>query len=99
MKRDRNLHRQARRIWLEQGRRCACCDKLAAPDRLELDHIVPVSKGGTDERSNLRVLDRDCHYERHRFDQTEPRLRESKKAWWKWLRRTERELHIRRIST
>lgn len=33
-----------------QGNRCEC------RTRLELDHIVPRAKGGTDEASNLRVL-------------------------------------------
>lgn len=31
---------------------------------LEVDHIVPISKGGTHELANLRVLCRYCHKKR-----------------------------------
>ena len=96
--RDRHLYRKARRIWIEQGRRCACCDRLIGPDRLEVDHVIPLRDGGDDSRENLRVLSKACHYERHRFDNVDPAIRESKRVWWNWLKRTERELAIRRIS-
>ncbi len=37
--------------------RCVLCgDDSEAGAQLEVDHIVPVSKGGTDDRSNLRAL-------------------------------------------
>jgi diadenosine tetraphosphate (Ap4A) HIT family hydrolase/5-methylcytosine-specific restriction endonuclease McrA len=38
---------------------CALCGAKPSPDiMLDIDHILPVSKGGTDEPSNLQVL---CH--------------------------------------
>lgn len=95
--RNRHLYRTARRIWKEQGRRCACCDLLVGPDRLEVDHVIPLRDGGDDSRENLRVLAREYHFERHRFDQVDPQIREGKQAWWNWLKRTERELAIRRV--
>jgi len=38
--------------------RCEQCGKRA---RLQCDHIIPVSKGGTHHRSNLRALCKPCH--------------------------------------
>jgi len=32
---------------------------------LEVDHIIPISKGGTDHMDNLRTLCTDCHKARH----------------------------------
>ena len=37
------------------------CVKCGSRRRLECDHIVPVSDGGTHEPENLRTLCRDCH--------------------------------------
>ena len=41
------------------------CRACLAEDRVtaaaEVDHIVPLHKGGTDERSNLQALCPDCH--------------------------------------
>ncbi|WP_420042603.1 HNH endonuclease [Bordetella genomosp. 9] len=30
----------------------------------EVDHIIPVAKGGTDHPDNLRAMNRDCHAEK-----------------------------------
>lgn len=30
----------------------------------EVDHIKPLSQGGTDDPSNLRAMNRDCHAEK-----------------------------------
>lgn len=37
--------------------KCQLCDKRAD----EVDHIIPVSLGGTSDAVNLRALCRDCH--------------------------------------
>ncbi|MBA2489080.1 MAG: HNH endonuclease [Chloroflexi bacterium] len=37
------------------------CERCGAVDDLTVDHIVPRSMGGSDERANLRVLCRSCH--------------------------------------
>ena len=39
---------------------CQRCGRISDTD-MECDHIVPTSKGGTDEPSNLQALCRDCH--------------------------------------
>lgn len=47
---------------LERGNsRCVVCGTTAKRARLEVDHIVPVSKGGTNDPSNLQVLCVTCN--------------------------------------
>ena len=48
-------------IWEDQKGRCALCDQ--ATDRYEIDHIQPVSLGGSHRRDNLRGLCLPCHRE------------------------------------
>jgi hypothetical protein len=45
-------------IGERDGMRCACC---GSTDRLEVDHVVPVSKGGTSDSRNLQLLCHDCN--------------------------------------
>ncbi len=44
------------------GRRCAYCGKTGVS--LEIEHIVPVSRGGTNRVSNLTLACRDCNQEK-----------------------------------
>jgi len=43
------------------GRRCRMCGRTSAVVELHVDHIVPVSRGGTNDMSNLQALCRDCN--------------------------------------
>jgi len=43
---------------LELGGKCAIC---GSEHFLEIDHIVPLSKGGSNERSNFQVLCKKCN--------------------------------------
>lgn len=61
---------QRARILLRNGYTCQICGSGAGDPhpldptkklRLHIDHIVPVSQGGTDEDSNLRVLCSACN--------------------------------------
>jgi 5-methylcytosine-specific restriction protein A len=67
------------RIWTKSPY-CAMCGRLTDyPDGFQVDHIVPLFKGGLDEDENLQVLDHECHdkktladmgaKERTKFDQ------------------------------
>jgi 5-methylcytosine-specific restriction endonuclease McrA len=40
-----------------QGFRCALSGRQLTPETASLDHIVPLSRGGTHDRSNLWVVD------------------------------------------
>ena len=46
---------QRRRVFKRDGNRCVKC---GSTERLEIDHIVPRSRGGGNEESNLQTL---CH--------------------------------------
>ncbi|WP_205664683.1 RNA-guided endonuclease IscB [Ammonifex thiophilus] len=51
---------EVREYLLEKyGRRCAYCGKEDVP--LEVDHVVPKSRGGTDRVSNLTLACRECN--------------------------------------
>ena len=50
------------RIKARDGYRCCMCGAVRVPEELEVDHVVPVCKGGGDEDSNLQSLcKRPCH--------------------------------------
>lgn len=46
-------------IFERDGYRCVCCKKET--DDLEIDHIVPISKGGKSVYSNLQTLCHECN--------------------------------------
>lgn len=49
-------------VLKRDGYRCQMCGATAQDGaKLEIDHIHPVSKGGSNELSNLQVLCRDCN--------------------------------------
>ncbi len=54
-------------VLLRDGARCRRCRTAA---NLEVDHIIPISKGGTTEESNLQTLCRRCN----------------RRKWKSWLR-------------
>lgn len=58
-RRRRPWTRVERRIALRRdGYRCRWC---GSPDDLELDHIVPFSKGGACDLDNIQILCSDCN--------------------------------------
>ena len=48
---------------------CQQCHKQS--DKLQVDHIVPVRKGGLNGLQNLKTICYDCHIEKHRWDGVE----------------------------
>lgn len=52
------------RVLARDGWTCQC-EECAATGRVlvahEVDHIVPLAAGGTDDMSNLRAINRECH--------------------------------------
>lgn len=51
-------------VLKRDGYQCQCED-CKAEDRItladEVDHIIPLSQGGTDDETNLRAIAHDCH--------------------------------------
>lgn len=50
-----------KQLFGEQKGRCAACGNNPGYDNMEMDHIVPKSKGGTDHISNLQLLCSGCN--------------------------------------
>ncbi len=49
------------KILERDGHRCRACGRGSGEVKLEVDHVVPVCAGGTDEEGNLRVLCWECN--------------------------------------
>lgn len=45
-------------VFGKYGKRCLCC---GATDNISIDHIKPISKGGTNELNNLQPLCKSCN--------------------------------------
>ena len=70
-------------VYMRDGGICRNC---GSNHDVEVDHIVPVARGGTNEISNLRLLCRSCNL-RHAIDcfgigQTKRFIREPFKSYW-----------------
>ncbi|MCA1840138.1 MAG: HNH endonuclease [Actinobacteria bacterium] len=54
------------RLWVRQGYRCPICTKqirrrILYTDALNLDHIIPKSRGGTRDPNNLALVHLRCN--------------------------------------
>lgn len=54
-----------RHVVLVEEPVCKICGRKPS---VEVDHIMPISKGGTDERDNLQGVCLECHEEKTRKD-------------------------------
>jgi 5-methylcytosine-specific restriction protein A len=57
--------------YLCQCENCKGCHLPAS----EVDHVIPKTRGGTDEDSNLAAINTDCHKEKTRREAVEARRR------------------------
>lgn len=69
--RRRYERRQRTQAWIvsqlirRDGAMCGCCKEAIADRRdMTVDHIVPVSRGGSDKLENLRLAHAFCNQER-----------------------------------
>jgi len=53
-----------RAIAQRDGMRCHICKKKIKPGELSFDHIVPLSRGGSDSEQNIRVAHLHCNKKR-----------------------------------
>lgn len=49
----------------KNGAYCEMCGEADIP--LQVDHIVPISKGGLDDISNMQLLCYECHVKKHNY--------------------------------
>jgi len=59
---DRNLTGARKRLFAKRGKKCEKCGYVGY---LELNHIIQVSDGGTNDDDNLEILCEDCHAKKH----------------------------------
>lgn len=64
------------RVLEESGGRCALCGATKSERPLDVDHIKPKSKGGTNDYSNLQVLCSKCNRAKGNRNSTDFRLSE-----------------------
>lgn len=65
--------------WLDIKQRynnsCACCGISEATTKLEIDHILPLSKGGVHRKDNIQPLCRSCNSSKgNKYIKYEPSL-------------------------
>tara|TARA_B100000925_G_C21931343_1_gene440401 strand:+ start:243 stop:629 length:387 start_codon:yes stop_codon:yes gene_type:complete len=66
---------QRNTVAARQGYKCAHC-KQTFPAVFDIDHIVPLHKGGEDALGNLQALCCNCHAIKSRNEQSERRRQE-----------------------
>lgn len=61
-------HRVSKLIRIQNGCCVRCGVSFTPEDHIEVDHIIPKSKGGSDRYKNLQVLHKHCHIQKSRFE-------------------------------
>ncbi|PSB04740.1 HNH endonuclease [Merismopedia glauca] len=62
-------------VFIRNNYQCQSCGKTHQETELNIDHIIPLAKGGSNDISNLQSLCRTCNQiKKHHFD---PRFRRS----------------------
>jgi len=58
-------YRRNRKLIRQQQKYCVWCGTAGtSQNKLQVDHIVPISRGGSHHISNLRILCQNCHKKR-----------------------------------
>ncbi len=68
-------------VYERDGNQCVRCKSI---EKLSIDHIIPLSKGGSDEIDNLRVYCQKCNFKKGNF---EPNWKE--RLFWFFVTRRE----------
>lgn len=68
-------------LWKLQKGKCAFCLQSLIKFRFHIDHYVPLVKGGTNDRKNLRLLHKKCNLSKGARDPAEHALRNGLLCW------------------
>lgn len=49
------------RILARDGFRCVLCQRPKPEEKLQVDHIIPLHRGGPDQESNMQTVCIPCH--------------------------------------
>ena len=55
----------------DEGKICQGCGSMKNDAELDIDHIIPKARGGSDERGNLQLLCRECNIQKGKGHMTE----------------------------
>ena len=56
-------------IWKDKDHVCNKCLKVVKEKEFDIDHILPIAIGGTNNISNLQILCKACHGDKTRSEQ------------------------------
>lgn len=76
-------------VLRRDGYRCQYCGRCAPDCTLELDHLVPVAKGGTNDPKNLVVACLECNRGKRTLVELPPHLREREDEMWEDIARND----------
>ena len=62
IKRKKIPFRIRKMVFEKDGYRCQICGATSATTKLEVDHIIPLARGGTDDFDNLITLCCHCNH-------------------------------------
>lgn len=54
-----------KQLWFLQHGKCAWCAQALGEDKPHVDHWIPLSKGGSNNKDNLRLLHKKCNLSKH----------------------------------
>jgi 5-methylcytosine-specific restriction endonuclease McrA len=59
---DIRYNKEKRRLLVKQSGKCPYCNGwIDGSESVEIDHIIAKADGGTDKKSNLRLIHKECH--------------------------------------
>lgn len=72
-------------IWNRDGWQCFYCGVGLGKDNVTVDHMTPLSRGGTWNKKNLVASCRDCNFSKGSLDLTEYRLISCYRRRVRWI--------------
>lgn len=67
-RRKRLTERERRTVYGRMGGHCAYCGRELPYKEMQVDHVVPLRKGGSDALDNMLPACRSCNHYKHSMD-------------------------------